>query len=198
MLIQLITNQPQVLGSILKNTPAWVWGLLAGLLVLGFSQTLGRRASLRRITVMPVAMTGLSLWGAVSAFGNSPVFGYVLLAWFAGAAAMLALIAPMAPAAGTRFDASSRRFEMPGSWVPMVMILGIFLTKYVVGVELAMQPSLAQDSQFTLVVGALYGLFSGVFAGRAARLWRLALRAGLYAGVLQHARTRFSLQRDPG
>jgi hypothetical protein len=39
-----------------------------------------------------------------------------------------------------------------------------------------MQPALARDSQYTLVTGALYGLFSGIFIGRAARLWRLAFR----------------------
>ena len=39
-----------------------------------------------------------------------------------------------------------------------------------------MQPSLAHDSQYTLVVGTLYGVFSGLFSGRAMRLWRLAAR----------------------
>ena len=56
----------------------------------------------------------------------------------------------------------------------MLLILGVFLTKYVVGVELAMQPALALDGPYTLAVGTLYGVFSGIFAGRAARLWRLA------------------------
>jgi hypothetical protein len=65
---------------------------------------------------------------------------------------------------------------MPGSWVPMLLIVGIFLIKYIVGVDLAMQPTLALDSRYVLIVGALYGLFSGIFAGRAARLWRLVAR----------------------
>ena len=59
----------------------------------------------------------------------------------------------------------------------MLLILGVFLTKYVVGVELAMQPALARDGPYTLAVGTLYGVFSGLFVGRAARLWRLADRA---------------------
>jgi hypothetical protein len=41
-----------------------------------------------------------------------------------------------------------------------------------------MQPTLANDGQYSLIVGALYGLFSGAFAGRAARLWRLAMQPG--------------------
>ena len=56
------------------------------------------------------------------------------------------------------------------------LIAGIFLVKYVVGVELAMAPRLMQDTQYALTVAGLYGAFTGIFVGRAARLWRLALR----------------------
>ena len=37
-------------------------------------------------------------------------------------------------------------------------------------------PNLVRDSQYTLTVAALYGAFTGVFVGRAMRLWKLALR----------------------
>ena len=176
MLFQLIAQQPQMLGSIVSHTPVWVWGLLTALLALGLSQVRSRTVGLRRVTFMPLAMTGFSLWGMVAAFGNSPQFGSVLLVWAAAATVTVTLIAPTALPAGTLYDAACRIFTMRGSWIPLALIAGIFLTKYVVGVDLAMQPSLAQDSQYTLVVAALYGAFSGIFMGRAARLWRLALR----------------------
>lgn len=60
-------------------------------------------------------------------------------------------------------------------WVLLLLILGIFITQYVVGVGTAMQPALARDANFSLGFGALYGAFSGVFLARAVRLWRLAL-----------------------
>ena len=176
MLLQMLANNPQMLGTVIRNTPVWVGGLLAALTWLGLSQARTRTASLARIVVMPVAMTGLSIWGTFSAFGNSPMIGYVMLAWMFAAAVMLALIAPMSPPAGTTYDSASRTFALRGSWVPMLLILGIFLTKYVVGVDTTMDPSLARDGQYTLIVGALYGMFSGVFAGRAVRLLRLAYR----------------------
>jgi hypothetical protein len=31
MLIQMLIHEPQMLGTVLKSTPVWVWGLLAGL-----------------------------------------------------------------------------------------------------------------------------------------------------------------------
>lgn len=64
MLIQLITQQPQMLEPIVRNTPPWVWGLLAALLALGLSQLRSRNVSLTRITLLPLAMTGLSLWAS--------------------------------------------------------------------------------------------------------------------------------------
>ena len=72
-----------------------------------------------------------------------------------------------------RFDAAHQVFHVTGSWVPMVLIMGIFLTKYGVGVAIGMHPELAQNSTFAMQISALYGLFSGVFIGRALRLGRL-------------------------
>jgi len=176
MLLQMIVHQPQILVPVLKGTPTWVWGLLAGLACLGLSQARERTASRARTAVMPIAMTSLSLWGTVSAFGASPMFGYVMLAWMFAAAVMLAVVTPTSAPSGSSYDAATRTFRLPGSWVPLALILAIFLVKYVVGVDLAMQPTLSRDGEYTLVVGALYGLSSGVFAGRAARLWRLAFQ----------------------
>jgi len=158
---------------ILTNTPTWVWGLLAALLALGISQMFTRTAGLARVMLLPAAMTGLALYGIVSAFGAAPA---TLLAWCTAAAlALPALLARPMPA-GIRYDTATRRFTLPGSALPLLLILGIFLTKYAVGATLAMQPTLANESVFTLTVAVLYGLFSGIFLGRALRLWRLAKR----------------------
>jgi hypothetical protein len=122
-------------------------------------------------------MAGFSVWGTVSAFGGSPLFGYVMLAWMFAASVMLAVVAPMAVPPGTSYDVSARTFALPGSWTPLVLILGIFVTKYAVGATLAMQPGMTRHGVFVLAVGGLYGLFSGIFAGRAVRLWRLAYQS---------------------
>ena len=53
-------------------------------------------------------------------------------------------------------------------------MMGIFFTKYAVGVSLSVAPALALSASFALPVGAAYGAMSGIFLGRALRLWRLA------------------------
>lgn len=177
MLIQLITQHPQAIEQILGNTPRWVWGLLAALLWLGLSQALPRTVGLRRVTVMPLAMTAFSIYGLFTAFGTSGWLAQTVAVWLLAAAVVLALAWGIGAPAGSRYDPATRRFDLPGSWVPLLLIVGIFMTKYIVGVELALQPALVRDTTFTLSVAALYGVFSGLFVARASRLWRLALRA---------------------
>jgi hypothetical protein len=187
MFIPLVLDHPQMIGAILRGTPTWVWGLLAGLVFLGLTQIRDRTASLLRVSVLPLAMTSLSIWGITGAFGKSPMFGYVMLAWMLVAAIAFAALGMTSAPKGTTYDAGARTFFLPGSWLPLAMILGVFFTRYVVNVDIAMNPMLTRDGQYTIIVAAMYGLFTGAFLGRAARLWRLAAERG----------SGFVLQRGP-
>lgn len=160
-----------MLIQIVTHTPLWVWTILVVLVWVGFKQSVARSVSLRRITVLPVVMTGLSLAGTATAFGASAP---VLLAWGAGAAVAAAVVMNRTLPHATQYNPWTELFELPGSWTPLVLMVGIFITKYAAGVALAMQPHLALDALFSQSIGALYGGFSGVFVARAARLWRLA------------------------
>jgi hypothetical protein len=159
-----------MISQIVSNTPVWVWGLLVALLALGFSQARRRTIGWTRIVLPPLGLAGFSLWGTFSAFGGSPA---VLGTWFAAAVMLMLMVTRLNAPQGSRYDAASRRFTLPGSWVPMALIMGIFLTRYAVGATLAMHPELRFDANFSLAVATLYGVFSGIFAGRTARLLRL-------------------------
>jgi hypothetical protein len=177
MLIQMLIARPQMIGPVLSQTPTWVWFLLAGLLWLGISMLKGNTIGVRRAAIMPVAMTGLSLWGMISAFSHSAIYGYVLLAWVVAAVILATAVGMMRAPKGTRYNPQDRSFTVPGSWVPLVLIMGIFLVKYVVGVEVAMNPALPHDAAYSLTYSVIYGVFSGIFTGRSIRLARLALRS---------------------
>ena len=159
-----------LIGQILMNTPLWVWGLLAALLVLGWSQTRSRTVGLARIALLPLGLAAFSLYGTFSAFGASPA---VLGSWLVAATGLLLIVKPMPLPAGAAYDPARRQFQLPGSWVPMGLIMGIFLTKYMVGVGLVMDPTLRANTGLTVSIATLYGVFSGIFAGRAVRLLRL-------------------------
>lgn len=176
MLLQLVIQEPGAAGAILGRTPGWVWGLLAALLWLGASQLRPRTAGLWRTALMPLALTSLSVHGLVAAFGSAGHAAMALVTWAAVAGATTALALRLRPCAatGTAYEARARRFQIPGSPLPLALILGVFLTRYLVGVELALQPALAREPGFALQIGVLYGAFTGIVMARLVRLWQLA------------------------
>lgn len=175
MLIQLLIQQPRAIGSVLSQTPHWIWGLLAALIALGASQLFRRKVGLPRTLLLPVSMTMLSLFGLISALGASGALPSALALWALAAAltTLAALAWRAAPPTGSRYVAEQAAFDLPGSAVPMVLILAIFLIKYGVAVELAMQPQHLHDSAFVCGLAAVYGALNGILIARTMRLWRL-------------------------
>jgi hypothetical protein len=162
--------------QVITRTPIWVWALLALLVWLGYHQSKNRVIGLRRVMVIPAVLTLLSILGTVSAFGSSP---QVLFTWLAAASLFAFVVLQMPLPTGNRFDPQTSKLHVLGSWVPMSLLMGIFVNKYVVGVALSMHPELAQNTTFALTFSALYGTFSGVFIGRAVRLWQLTTQSVL-------------------
>ncbi len=158
----------QMLTQILAHTPRWVFALFALLVWLGAKQLFSGSVSLTRVALLPIAMTGLSVYGVLSGFGDSPM---ALMAWAGAASLMLWTVLQRPLPAATRYDAAARRFHIAGSAVPLALMMGIFFTKYAVGVLLVMHPELKHQMGFALGISALYGGFSGIFAARALRLW---------------------------
>lgn len=157
--------------QIVSHTPVWVWALLIALFALGLKQSRRATLSLKRVIILPVVMTGLSVFGTISAFGTASTG---LLVWALVAIAVGSLVWQQPTPAGTRFDAATDSFNVPGSWLPLALMMGIFVTKYAVGISLAMHLAFVREVAFVMGTCALYGAFSGVFIGRAARLCRLA------------------------
>jgi hypothetical protein len=160
-----------MLVQILEHTPSWVFILFAALLVLGLSQARAREVSRARATVLPLAMVLLSLLGVLSTFTQSSL---ALAAWIAGLGLCLSLLGGRLAIRGASWLAETDRFRVPGSWVPLILILGLFLIKYVSGVALALHPSLAASLRVALPLSLLYGAVAGLFWGRARSV--LALR----------------------
>lgn len=163
-----------MLIAILQHTPAWVWGLFAGLIALGLWQTREREMSLARVTILPLAMVALSLSGVFSAFGHFPV---ALGGWAAGVGAALAFGRQFVAVRGASWSPQSATLRVPGSWLPLVLIVGLFSVKYVAGVSLALHPRLAADAVFAGLMSLAYGSFSGLFLARGLALRRLARSA---------------------
>jgi hypothetical protein len=160
--------------AILQHTPTWVFGLLFGLIALGVSQSFPRSVTPRRSAVLPPALVGVSLMGLAGTFTREPL---ALLAWALGLTAAVATLHGRVDTSAVRFCARTQRFQVPGSWLPLALMLALFAVKFGVGMTLANHPELRDSRALALTASAAYGLFSGVFLGRAMALWALARRA---------------------
>lgn len=126
-----------VLG-ILHHTPPWVWVLLAALLVLGLSQLRTRSVSRTRLLVLPAVLVGLGLFATATSFQPA---GPALAAWVLALAGGVMLGRQLPRPTGARWDASGRSLLLPGSALPLLVIMAIFALRYTAGVALALHPA---------------------------------------------------------
>ena len=158
----------QILTQILRGTPGWVFLLFVALVALGYLQSKPREIAPLRLAILPLALGALALSRVLGTFGPQPL---ALAAWGAGTAvAVLANRAWKQPA-GARWSAASGRFHVPGSWVPMALIMAMFFARYALAVSQAMQPSLFASAAFAAAVSFGLGLLSGTFLARALWVW---------------------------
>jgi hypothetical protein len=75
---------------------------------------------------------------------------------------------------GVNFVTETRSFSVPGSWLPLALMMAIFFTKYAVGVILARKLQISGELAFIGSISLIYGLLSGVFLARAVAILRTA------------------------
>ncbi|OWQ91366.1 hypothetical protein CDN99_09370 [Roseateles aquatilis] len=155
-------HHPSLL-DILGHIPLFVWGILAFILVMGLRQTRTTAMTARRLMILPLAWFCFGAWGVDSAFGLVSAAG---LAWVLGLAGGVAAVRALKWPGNARFDDATQRFVVPGSWVPLGLMLGIFTLKFASGMSLALHPEIARHLSFAVGSSAVFGLFSGAFLGR--------------------------------
>lgn len=149
--------------AILRGTPVWVWILLIYLLSRGIKAMQGGTAPLSKLAIIPVVF---AVWGIMHLV-REPAAGWkTALAWAIGAA--FGILAGIAIAARTRFtvDPAQKTVTLPGSIVPMILIVVTFASKFYVGFKLATSSGLGIDSPIVVFDGLISGAVAGIFAGR--------------------------------
>jgi hypothetical protein len=153
-----------VIVQIVQHTPLWVWGILAGVTLLGALQWRDHEMTRVRLLMAPLGLGGYSLWSASAVFGIDAA-----AAWLAGMALAFAL--------NTRLQWPRRvtvlgenRFALQGSPWPLLLMWTIFMLRYALAIKLVFQPALAQQTAWAIGAPLVYGTLSGLFAARA---WRV-------------------------
>ena len=153
-----------VILEVLKHTPTYVWGILLALIVLGALQMRDQVIGRARVMLMPLALAGYSLWGAVWMFRMQ---FEVLAAWAVGMGVMLWAARWISWPRHVEFLPERNAFAIRGSVVPLLAILAVFTVRYVIVVNLILHPDWRSLEAVAVLGSLFYGLLSGVFAMRA-------------------------------
>ena len=149
--------------AILINTPPWVFALLAVLIWQGCMALRPRLQPLPRMLTVPAVffLMGLSRL----ALGARTID--LLLVWVATAAVFAALALYTGPRSVT-VDGETGRIQRPGSVVPLLRNLTVFVLQYAVAVVTAMK--LGASWEVAAAGQAVSGACAGYFLG-----WTIAL-----------------------
>lgn len=139
-------------GQIATGAPLWVWVLLAGLVLLGLRRLRTREMPIALAMLPAIAFLGWNLWNA---------FAYTRLA---GAAVMLAVVAAGAVIGAATAVAlpeprgqrlPGNRVRLPGTVLPLLVFLTIFVARFGCGAWAAIVPgAAARAAGLALAVGA--------------------------------------------
>ncbi|MET3108625.1 hypothetical protein AAKU67_003660 [Oxalobacteraceae bacterium GrIS 2.11] len=149
--------------------PTWIVGLFFGLLYYGYAQTKTRTVSRTRLTVFPVILVGLSLYGVLHV-ANSTV--PALLAWAAGLRLAFYLNSHIPHGQGVVAQPDRQHFVLPGSWIPMLLIMTVFSAKFVLGYLVGSHMVDSESFNFIVLSSAISGLISGTFLARAVQIFK--------------------------
>ena len=162
-------NKGISLLEIIKHTPVWVFGLLAVLVIFGILQSRDREVKVAAVLILPIAMTILSILGVSSAFGLALI---PISVWLVGVLLCWGVGIKLAKPSGVSYCSEAKKLSIAGSWLPLILMMAIFFTKYFVGVVVARQLPILEQAEFMLIISLSYGCFSGVLIARAAVMLR--------------------------
>jgi hypothetical protein len=112
---------------IVQKTPFWVLALLAIPVVLGIHALKARTISVWRLLIVPAVFI---LVGVISVLLKATAFPILVLDWLITGAIGAAIAWLTAGLDGVVIDRLGRTVRMPGSPVPLVRNLSIFIAKY--------------------------------------------------------------------
>lgn len=142
--------------EILQNTPLYVYWMFISLLAVGFLQRKTRILSVKRALGVPILLSFLSILGFYFDFS----FSLLSLTFFLIAFALLFLISlKYQKSSHIQFSKQKQIFTIEGSFIPLLMMMLVFFTKYLVGVLSALESELLSNFYFIASISFAYGLF---------------------------------------
>jgi hypothetical protein len=149
--------------AIIHGTPTWVWVLLVVLVSRGIKAMKGGTAPLSKLAIVPLIFAG---WGIAHLATQTLAGWHAAFVWLIAAAVGTGI--GMLIASRTRFtvDPIEKSVTLPGSIVPLVLILATFAAKFWIGFEMATLAHPASLALYVLIDASVSGMVAGIFGGR--------------------------------
>lgn len=158
------SHTPPSLFDILAHVPAWVWAILALILVLGGQQSREQLVGRARLLILPAVWLVFGAWGVAASFGLNAA---AALAWAGGLALSALAVRRLGWLGRATFLPAQAKFRVPGSWGPLALMLSMFVAKFALGTSLALHPDWSAQLPVAAGFSLLFGLLGGAFVGRA-------------------------------
>ena len=177
--LQFSRTRPQLVY--ITHTPYWVFALFIGLCLFGVLQARTRRVRPALALLLPVGMLILSVAGVLQ---YTSLWLAGLACWMLGVAVSATLLSRLMSPSFVTGNAYDSRLLVQGRCVPLLVILGIFLTRYTLGVAHAMHAPILEHWPVQMTVAWVLGAWSGYFALRGWGCWRVIRSMRLSAGLV--------------
>lgn len=148
--------------QILTKTPVFVWPLLAILLWGGLRARKASAVPLAVLLLIPALFFGWSLFSFFGKYATDPL---ATVLWLLCLGLGFSIGFLHMQKLKLQFDKGKKKVEMPGSWIPLILSLSIFTSKFSIGVMTSLLPHL-QGSILFLGLELFSTGILGIFAGR--------------------------------
>lgn len=148
--------------EIITNIPLFVWPLFAILLISGLRARKVHTVPMAALLLIPSVFFG---WSIFSFFGKYTTASLANLFWFLCLGVGFSIGFFHMQRLKLRFDRQKKRVEMPGSWIPLMLSMSIFTSKFSIGMMSSTLPHLNGSIVF-LGFELFATIILGVFAGR--------------------------------
>ncbi len=141
--------------ELIKGTPTWVWLLLAFLIYVGSKALFDRTIEVKKLLIMPIVF----LLMTVSHVKDPVMYGVFLVL-----GAIVGFLSCFKNK--IKVDREHRLLRVPGSPLPLILIILVFVKNYFYGYEQSVHPEMFKNIIFLAVSYIVSGFFSGIFIGR--------------------------------
>lgn len=148
--------------QIITQIPPFVWPLFAILLISGLRARKTSSLSIAVLLLIPSIFFGCSLFSFFEKYATDSL---AILFWLICFVVGFSIGFIHMKRLKLRFDNKKKKVEIPGSWIPLILSMSIFISKFSIGAMSSMMPHL-KGSLLFLRLELFASIILGIFAGR--------------------------------